>query len=292
MFSSADSLGARSNSEIATYLQSIGDSDGAKDFLNGDVAGQGMFGPPRAYKATGMVLGFIEPPANDEKTLPIVGVSQIVGDKGLVDKRIKITMDRFYVHEYPGSGQHDILCEFSGKNQVAGETEELRLALRFKARDGAAASLSGSPIFLGVTVGRDGIAFDGRSVNLGSKNDEQVLSTFESPAFQSGLSLLTSAQPALKPLVGLAASVVKSVATKSQNCQVHDFKLGLDFESGGTSARLRIGSYIVVQTDEDAWDWDHYAWNRDAMSLHDKATNANLKGSNYMVFSVARFSDV
>ncbi|GJH18119.1 hypothetical protein CBA19CS22_16275 [Caballeronia novacaledonica] len=44
--------------------------------------------------------------------------------------RIKISLDQFFVHAYPGKGEHTILCEFAGKHQVAGEVEELRFALR------------------------------------------------------------------------------------------------------------------------------------------------------------------
>lgn len=291
MFSSDDSLGARSDSEIAEYLLRIGDKEGAKEFLDGDIAGQGLFGTTKPWKQTGMVLGYFEQTASVSTEVPVVGVNQIQGDKTLVGKRIKITMDKFFVHSYPGWGTHDILCDFTGKNQVAAEAEELRLALRFKANDNASAARSGTPIFLGVTVGPDGISFEGRTVNLGSKGDEQLLSTFESPAFKNGLTLITTAQPALKPFVGLAGAVVKFLAKQSENAQVHDFNLGLDFADGASSARLRLGSYIVIQTDAPSWDWSKFVWDRNSMSLRRKTPGKDDEGFNYMVFGVGPFSD-
>lgn len=291
MFSSDDSLGARSDSEIAEYLLRIGDKDGAKEFLDGDIAGQGLFGATKPWKQTGMVLGYFEPSPSTNAQVPILGVSQIQGDKTLIGKRIKITMDKFFVHSYPGRGTHDILCDFSGKNQVAGEAEELRLALRFKANDNASAARSGTPVFLGVTVGEDGISFEGRTVNLASKGDEQLLSTFESPAFKNGLTLITTAQPALKPFVGLAGAVVKFLAKQGDNVQVHDFNLGLDFTEGASSARLRLGSYIVIQTDEPDWDWSKFVWDRDSMSLRRTMPKKDDEAFNYMVFGVGPFSD-
>ncbi len=291
MFSSNDSLGALSDSEISDYLLAIGDKEAAKEFLDGDIAGQGLFGVQKPWRHTGMMLGFVEQDDSDAGDVPVVGVSQVRADKNLIGKRIKITMDKFYVESYPGRGTHDILCDFSGKNQIAGEAEELRLALRFKSNDKASAARSGTPIFLGVTVGEDGIAFEGRTVNLSSSSDEQLLSTFESPAFKSGLTLLTTAQPALKPFVGLAGSVVKFLANQGNNRQVHDFNLGLDFASGASSARLRLGSYVVIQTDETAWDWSNYVWDRNAMSLKSKRPHEGGAGFNYMVFGVAQFSD-
>ncbi len=74
-----------------------------------------------------------------------------------------------------------------------------------------------------------------------------------------GLNLLTTAQPALAPFVGVARGLCTSLAKHSQNTPVQKFTLGLDFETGATGARLGIGSYVVAQVpraDEIAWsDW-------------------------------------
>jgi hypothetical protein len=290
-FSSDDSLGAKADSDIANYLLKIGDNEAAREFLDGDIAGQGLFSPIRPWKMTGMMLGYFDAATEGEGAVPIVGVSSIQGDQNLIGKRIKITMDKFFVQSYPGLGTHDILCEFAGKNQVAAEAEELRLALRFKANDNASAARSGTPIFLGVTVGADGISFEGRTVNLASKGDEQLLATFESPAFKNGLTLITTAQPALKPFVGLAGAVVKFLAKQGSNAQIHDFNVGLDFTNGASSARLRFGSYVVVQTDAPNWDWSEFVWDRDALSLKRKTPSNDDLGFNYMVFGVGPFSD-
>lgn len=232
-------------------------------------------------------LQIIRDTSNDS---PIISAGKIKGDKGLIGKRIKITLDKFFVDSYPGLGTHNILCEFAGKNQIAGEAEEMRFAVRTAAKDGQGASISGHPIFMGVTVGNDGISFEGRTINVGSDIDNTVLATLDSPAFKSGLSLIATAQPALKPFAGLAASVVKATLERKKNCQVHNFNLGLDFSANVTSARLQIGSYIVVQTDGGTWNWGSYFWNRDSMTLAPKMSNTNMPHVNYMVFGVSEFS--
>jgi len=56
----------------------------------------------------------------------------------------------------------------------------MQFALTTQANDGAAASINGAPIFLGVTVGSNGIAFEGRTINVGSKGDEDFLARLES----------------------------------------------------------------------------------------------------------------
>ena len=52
--------------------------------------------------------------------------------------------------------------------------------------------------FLGVTVGKNGIPFGGRAINVGNTLDNVVLSALDTAAFKSGLSLIATAQPALR----------------------------------------------------------------------------------------------
>lgn len=287
IFDSSLSLGSRDDNAIADYLMSIDDVEGAKRVLAQEPGGQGFLSSGSAYKCSGFMLGFIEPSEDDEVKLPIRAASVVEADHSLVSQRIKISLDKFFVHAYPGSGEHNILCEFAGKNQVEGEVEELRFAVRTKVRDNASASISGHPIFLGVTVGSNGISFEGRAINVANSLDETVLSALDSAAFKSGLSLISTAQPALKPFAGLAASMVKATLDRKKNVQVHNFNLGLDFGGNASSVRLRVGSYVVVQTDDHHWDWSIYQWDRNTLSL--QAKQGATPNVNYMVFGVTRF---
>lgn len=287
-FNREDSLGSSTPEQIAQYLIDIGDEDEAKYFIGG-AGGQAAAYFTRCYAHTGMVIGYIPP---GQVTTDIVGLSAVKADTSLVGKRIKVTLDKFFVARYPGTGEHTVLCEFLGKNQAQGETEELSFAMTFKARDNASPSIAGSPIFMGLTVGPDGVSFKGRIVNVRSSTDNLVLATLETPAFKNGLKLLDTVQPALKPLTGLAHSMVSAVMKRSANRQVHEFELGLDFAGSATSARLRHGSYIVVQTDEsNGWDWSKYKWNTDSMSIHPADKPNDTPEFNYLVLGVSPFSD-
>lgn len=292
-FSSGNSLGARSPNDIFAYLNEIGDTAGAEELLSGQAAGQGMFRSTKAWNHTGAIIGYL--PTSSRKSnvkMPIQGASKLTGNSDIVDERVKISLDTFYVAEYPGSGKHQILCEFTGKNQVSNETEEMHFALRFNVNDKTSASLNGVPIFMGVTVGKNGISFEGRSINVESKGDETVLETLGTPAFQNGLGLLLSAQPALKPFTSLATAVVKTIAGKSRNVQVHNFQLGLDFEASNSSVKLQYGSYVVVQCDDTAnWNWDDYEWNRDTNVIDMKSGKTGPFPYNYMVFGVVPFDE-
>ncbi len=282
-------LGARSPDQIAQYLTEIGDLEAALEFTQAAASGQSLSLFSKPYTQTGMVIGFIPPGGG--RVCPVIGTSQVTADTRLIGKPIKITLDKFYVAEYPGNGKHSILCEFSGKNQVIGEAEPLSFALQLEARDQSAAAIAGAPIFMGLQVAADGISFKGKTINVKSSLDDAIVQALDAPAFKSGLTLLHTAQPALKPLTALSAAIVRAVVSKRKNVEVHCFDLGLDFGRGATSTRLRCGSYIVVQTDTQNWDWSQYEWNTDGTALQVKGNSGLQTDFNYMVFGVAEFSN-
>jgi uncharacterized protein YfiM (DUF2279 family) len=287
-FSPSDSLGAGDNTSIYEYLIEIDDLDAADLFRPDHAAGHSVGYPlvTRSWNHTGVAIGFIEPEAT--QLVEVVNAASINPDTTLINSRIKITLDKFFVHQYPGLGIHKILCEFAGKNQLPLEAEEMRFALNTNARDNSASGVAGQPIFMGVTVGADGISFEGRTINVSSSADDEVLNALNSPAFKAGLSLITSAQPALKPFTGLATSVVQSAAKRTRNRQVHTFNLGLDFSKTVTSAKLRLGSYLVVQTDGTGWNWSNFVWDSDAATLRHKQSTDPVH-ANYMVFGVSPY---
>lgn len=286
---SGNLLGARSPDQIAQYLNDIEDFDAALEFTQAAAGGQSLLSLSKPYTQTGMVIGFIAP--NGGKVSEVLGTSQVKSDARLIGRAIKITLDKFYVAEYPGLGKHSILCEFTGKNQVDGETEALSFALQLEARDKSAAGVGGAPIFMGLRVGADGISFKGKTVNVRSSLDEAIVQALDAPAFKSGLMLLHTAQPALKPLTALSAAIVRAVVNKRKNVEVHSFDLGLDFGAGTTSTRLRCGSYVVVNVDPASnWDWNQYEWNADGAALQVKNSSGKQPEFNYMVFGVTEFS--
>jgi hypothetical protein len=290
-FSSNNSLGSKSLPSIAKYLEAIGDFEAAARFRGVGGAGQGLrhaFGSD-VYAYTGMILGYIEN-ASAASMIEVRDASTMSADNALMDSRIKITLDKFYVQSYPGRGRHNILCEFAGKNQIQGDPEELRFALSTRANDKGSAAVAGAPIFLGVSVGKNGISFEGKTVNVSSDEDDALLGALDSDAVKGGLSLLTSAQPALKPFVSLTTSVVKAVASRSKNKQIFSFQLGLDFGNGSTSARLRLGSYVVIQADVPSWDWSSYEWSSSLRAIVNKQTQETIP-YNYLVFGVTQFHE-
>ncbi|API57779.1 hypothetical protein BMW22_41730 (plasmid) [Rhizobium leguminosarum] len=282
-------IGSASPKAIAEYLELIGDTEAAAEFHRSGGGGQSMVLPFVKYVwgQTGAKIGFI-PEGTKSGSCYIVDAIGMEPDESLRETALKISLDAFYVHNYPGMGKHRILCEFSGKNQTDKESEAMRFAVDLAANDQSAAAHIGQPIFVGVNVGREGLSFEGRTVNVKSEDDDLMLEALGNSTFKDGLSLLTTAQPVLKPFVKLAEGLVASVAKRSENREVFKFALGLDFSKSATSAKLRLGSYVVVQTDEHDWDWSSFVWSTGSGLVLPKADGAKPLKLNYMVFGVGR----
>lgn len=282
-------IGDLTPAQVADHLELIGDADAAGRIRHAGASGQ-VFGRVfgrETYLATGVLVGFVE--HGSEATSAIVGGHQVTPEEDLRDTPLKITLEQFFVQRYPGLGRHRVLVDFSGQNQAAADSEEIKFALTLEAADGSAAGVHGKPIFTGVRVGTDGLNFRGQTTNVRSTDDDLVLDALGSDAFRQGLSLLTTAQPVLKPFVGLATGALKAIYRRSRNCPVFRFDLGLDFSERTQATRLRCGSYVIVQHDEHTWDWANFRF--------DRGTRTVLRGDgqgplalNYLVIGVERFA--
>lgn len=286
VFDSADSLASKSNEDIAAYLTEINDLGAAQDFIGANVAGQGGIFPTRAWKHAGASIGFIErahAPANGLHT--IQRASAIQADTNLIGQSLKITLDHFYVHNYPGNGTHTVLFDFLGKAQIAQTVEDLHHPVKVMVADQAHAGVVSTPIFLGLNVDPNGVAFEGRTICVESSDDNLVLSAFDSQVFKAGLAIVHAAQPVLKPYTALTIAAITAIMKRKKNTQVHSFDLGLDFSQNVTSNKLRLGSYLVIQSD-DQIDLNNYRWNQNTTRLEHFLGPNHQIDFNYLIIGV------
>lgn len=289
IFDITDSLGNKSNGDIAAYLTQINDLRTAQEFVQSQVGGQGAIFPTRAWKHTGAAIGFIDfatPAVNGKHT--IQRASAIQADTSLIGQSLKMTLDHFYVHNYPGMGTHNVLFDFTGKSQIEQDVEEIHHPIKVTVNDQAHANVTGAPIFLGLKVDANGVAFEGRSINVESSTDSDIVSTFESNIFKTGLAIVHAAKPVLKPYTALTIAAINAILKRKQNTQVHNFDLGLDFAANITSNKLRIGSYLVIQSDEEL-DLNGFRWNQNTSRLEHHLQPNNQIDFNYLIIGVAKF---
>lgn len=255
-FDSNVSIGAQPPAVIAEYLTEIGDDAAAQTFRSLAARGQSASVPMMNYpwKATGVRIGYI-PPGSGGRFIEVKPASAVDPDREVIGRRIKVALDGLFIQDFPGLGVHKVLCEFAGKNLAQGTQEEVRFSLTTEARDGTASAVRGAPIFINLEVGQNGVSFEGRTINVQSSTDEWLLKALNSEAFKNGLSLLQSTQPVLRPFTALTAGAVEAVLERRRNKQVFNFNLGLDFSDNVSATRLRVGSYVIVQTDETSWSW-------------------------------------
>jgi hypothetical protein len=249
----------------------------------------------KLWQHSGHAFGYIAPSPVTEQPLPIVSAGAMPADSSLRHARIKVTLDRLRIAEYPGGGMHHVLFDFYAQNQVAGEVEHLHFNATFRGRQGQHVALVGYPLFVGLQVGSEGVAFKCFTVNVKNDQDEALLGFFDSDVFKAGLRLATTAQPALAPLATMASGLTRGLATRNRNVAVQDFYMGLDFSNIPTRARLAEGSYLAVQIPEDeapAWGWN--AWRFDAKSGQ-VVCATDLQQAlryNYVVFGVSRYEEL
>jgi hypothetical protein len=292
-------LGKLPLEQRANKFEEVGDTETAIAIRNANKPSKGLdlLGrSERPSENTSHTYGFIPQIEFGKDTLlQIKHAGNITPDESLKNKPIKITLDALRAADYPGSGIHRILFDFSAKNQLPEkQVEEAHFNQTFKVKEGQSAGVIGYPIFIGLNVGPNGVDFKGLTVNVKNDNDEKILDFLDSGVFQSGLKLATTAQPAIAPLTGLAVGITRMVASRNKNVGVQEFFMGLDYSRIATRARIAQGSYVAVQIpqkDEVSWDWKDWVFNPTNGCVVNKDDNKKLIPYNYVVISVSKYEE-
>ena len=293
-------IGKRSPVEAAAKLREFGDDTAAAALEKRSLTAPNTFGlldwfqgKPNAWQHTAHAFGYLAPLApGGELTCPIQHAGNIVADNSLKAARLKITLDRLRVADYPGAGVHRVFFDFYAQNQICENVEHLHFNTTYRVQEGEDVASIGYPIFIGLNVGTEGVAFKCYTVNVQNDDDEAMLGLMESDVFKSGLRLVSTAQPALAPLSNMAVALTKSLAKRHRNVPVQDFFLGLDFTAIATRARLAEGSYIAVQIPQSfqlAWDWNEWVYDRNSGQIVNRTDHRQLVPYNYLVLGVSRY---
>jgi hypothetical protein len=246
----------------------------------------------RAWQHTAHAFGFLAIDRVGAALRPIQAIGMVQADPTLRGGRVKIALSQLRVADYPGGGTHRVLFDFYARNQVPSGAEELHFNATYRVREGERTAVAGYPIFIGLNVGSEGMAFRCHTVNVKNDADEAFLDMLEGDVFKAGLKLVTTAQPAIAPLADMALGLTKSVAKRNRNVSVQDFYLGLDFAGTSMGGRLAQGDYSAVQLPESlrrVWRWDDWVFDPDSGLIVDRADNDKLIPYNYVVFGVSRY---
>jgi hypothetical protein len=295
MFADSPLIGELPPRQLAATLRRMGDADEGDAILaslankrrRDQLLGLGKR-ILRPYEHTNHQVGNLpRPPQNSNDPVPIQHAST-GGDRSL--KRINIHLDRLRVFDYPGGGEHQILFTFKAQNQLPKTPEPVSFSQTYRVQQGEEAAVFGYPIFIGLSVGKQGVAFEGATINVKNRGDQLALGILDSAPFKHGLNLLSTAQPAIKPFTELSIGLARMFLQRNENRAVQDFFLGLDFADTAMAINLAIGNYIVAQvqssTTIDWSDWHYLPSNGAIVSKQDATTSLPY---NYVVFRVTRF---
>jgi hypothetical protein len=292
-------LGALSPQEAAAKLREVGEVEAATELEAAPGEAVTFRGAKRwwpfqdkPWQHTAHAFGYLAPAPPGSDPLSIQHAGNIKAHARLKNARIKITLDRLRVADYPGGSTHRVLFDFYAQNQVAGIVEHLHFNATHRVREGEQAAILGYPIFVGLNVGTEGVAFKCFTVNVGNDADEAFLSFLESDVFKEGLKLASTVQPAIGLFSETALGLTKAIAARNRNVPVQDFYMGLDFSRIATRARLAEGSYLAVQipeTIETVWDWSEWVYSPASGRVVNKEDPTQLIPYNYVVFSVSRY---
>lgn len=278
------SIGGFSHAEKVAYLESIG----GDQFL--DLSPKGSQLAP--WEHTFHHCGYLPFNRTNTSQRAILPAHSVAVNTNLT--RIDIRLDRLCVYDYPGKGRHFVLFTFVAQNCPTNQgsaTEGVTFSQIYEVQEGEGAGINGYPVFNGLNVGKSGAAFKCSTVNVKNEDDEKALAFLGSGPVTQGLTLLTTAFPAMAPFTELTKGIGEMLLSRSKNVKVQDFYLGLDFEGGaGFGARLNEGNYIVVQAPEDKFSWDEWSYRESDGKLVNKRTGSSIP-FNYIVFRVSNHFD-
>lgn len=308
-FDNVPVIGQLSPAETAAWLREVGDDQTASllDEMQHAAAQRGPVASSdtmsmwdwlpfvkKPWQHTAHAFGYLAPSAPGDAPLTIVHAGAMQADKSLKNSRIKIALNRLRVADYPGGGTHQVLFDFYAQNQLPGDVEHIHFNGVFEVEEGSQAGIVNYPIFVGLNVGNEGVAFKCFTVNVKNSHDEGVLGFLRSDVFKAGLKLATVAQPAIAPLSQMAIGLTESIAKRNQNKAVQNIHMGLDFGSNRLGARLAEGDYIAVQIPMQmrvSWKWGEWVFNPEIGEIVKKDDPTHLIPYNYIGFSISRYEE-
>src|SRR5688572_7348779 len=241
----------------------------------------------RVFSIREVVVGYVSPDDGADD-LPIMHASALEGDQTLARTPLTVTLDRFYVQEYPGIGTHQVLCTFTVGclAKFDGRTgepvkQDVTFGYTFPVGDQQAAAISGMPIFRDLRI-TDGLYMWVSCINTSSGGDDALLQALGADPFSRGLQLLSMATPLTGMVSMLVTGVAKHYLQASRDALTFKTLLGLQITGGTATGKLREGSYVIAQAGINQARWTDYRWRRSEGRVV-SAADGNELHYNYLV---------
>ncbi len=259
-------------------------SDWVRENLTGDAA----------WKHTDNLIGFIPTHESPEGPIEIKPMQKAPKSPELKKSGLRVTLDRLFVADYPGSGIHHVLFNFSTVHLVedSKQKEQVHFDATYLTRQGECAPVQGSTVFLNLKVSEEGLNMKVRTVNVQNEDDTKLIAFLQTETFKQGLQLAKSFNPVIAQVSDTAVSIFKFLSdpSREKNYPVQQFELGLDFGDIVTHGRLAEGSYVIIQypgSKIPEWTWDSVAYDLESARIYFKADKKKPFPFNYVILSIS-----
>lgn len=293
-------------SDAISILNEIGDTESAYELDNlvkddPDQADQTIADTldtkfNKAWKIKEHAYAFLDQENQIGNKIPLINALTMSSDSSLKGQRINIRVGNVYVERYPGlfGGEHEILFEFSAKHSPdtsSSEEEDIKYTQKYTLRNGGGSGKSGLSVLKGLRVPKNGIDFHLNTIYISNKSEEKVVKFLDSGIFNSGLELISAANPVIKQVAGYATGITKYLVEEKKNNIVQEIGLGFDFAGNTEVASLKRGTYVAIQTYRHNFKFSDWYYDTDTSLLKPNDGSLERLPFNHITFVISEYQE-
>ncbi len=250
----------------------------------------------RAWKIKEHAYAFLDEEKRIGNKIPLMNALTMSADSSLKGQRINIRVGNVYVERYPGifGGEYEVLFEFSAKHSPENssiEEEEIKYTQKYSLRNGGGSGKSGLSVLKGLRVPKNGIDFYLNTIYIANKSEEKVVKFLNSGIFNSGLELISTANPVIKQVAGYATGITKYLVEEKKNNIVQEIGIGFDFSGNTEVASLKCGTYVAIQTIRNHFKFSDWYYDIDSSLLKPYDGSLERLPFNHITFIVSEYQD-
>lgn len=292
-------------SDAISILSEIGDTESAYELdnlikenpSNADVTLESIpeLKFKKAWKIKEHAFGYLDHENRVDNKIPIVNALTMDVDESLKGERINIRVGTINIYRYPGffGGEHEILFEFSAKHSPddGNDDENIKYTQKYTLRNKGGGGKQGLQVLKGLRVPNNGIDFHLNTIYIANKSEEKVLKFLNSSLFNSGIELISSANPVVKEVAGYATGITEYITEEKKNKIVQEIGLGFDFSGNTGVASLKKGTYLAVQTKREDLDWSEWYYDTNESLIKPEDGSVERLPRNFISFIISEYEE-
>lgn len=239
---------------------------------------------------------FIDEKNGNAHFAPLRNALSMKAEMQLMNSKINLRIGNVYVHRYPGAFGKDIevLFEFSARhapNSGDNDREEVvNFTQIYNLNNGGSSGTAGLMAVKGLIVPRNGIDFKLNTIYVRNKRAEKLLEFLKNPIFESGVEMISSANPVVEKAATYAKGIVDYISKENKGRLIQEVGIGFDFAEKSEVASLKYGTYAAIQGRRDIVKSKDWIYSYDQSLIVNKTTKERLP-YNHMTFVISEYRE-